>query len=94
MGGGWFSYADATWIITGINSLILVKFAALLYSKKKKKKNPQNLVLGVNYVQNCAKFLFRIVFPQKGKSLLGHVLKISGHACAQHYYLSAPPPDY
>ena len=28
--GSWFSYVDATQIITGINSLILVEFAALL----------------------------------------------------------------
>ena len=30
--GSWFSYVDATRIITGINSLILVKSAALLES--------------------------------------------------------------
>ena len=28
-GGSWFSYVNATWIITGIDSQILFKFAAL-----------------------------------------------------------------
>ena len=30
------------------------------------------------------KFLFRGVFPQKGKSRLGDILKTSGHACVQN----------
>ena len=31
-------------------------------------------------MQNLTKLLFRGVFPQKDKSLLGYVLKIIGHA--------------
>ena len=31
-----------------------------------------------------AKFLFRVVFPGKGKSRLGYVLKTYGHTCVQH----------
>ena len=32
------------------------------------------------------------VFPGEGKLCLGYVLKTSGHACVQHWYLSGPPP--
>ena len=31
------------------------------------------------------KFLFRDAISLRGKSLLGYVLKTSGHTCVQHY---------
>ena len=43
-------------------------------------------------MHNHAKFLFRSVFLQKGKSLLQYGLKTSGHASIQHRYMNAPPP--
>ena len=48
------------------------------------KMSSKKACLGVNWRQNCMKFLFRGAFPREEKLQLRYVLETSGHACVQH----------